>query len=201
MSPPIPPFSRINRSALLGHPVPLSVAEAIAEPDLLPMTIATLNDALCEWLALRVRPGLTRVAGGWEEWAQLDLIGQLNDNTGSTPNRRWDVERRARVYHDPDRRADLLFNAESHDATKPMLVVEILCESPLVPRPDFLNRMHFEAEHLRPQYLLPPYAGARRMILALTLDLATSTALQRHEFGVVVCTPEGYSAMWREMKG
>lgn len=201
MAAPTPPLSRIARHALLGHPVPQSVAEAATAPEFLPMTIATLNDALSEWLAHRVRPGLTRVAGGWEEWAQLDLIGQLNDNTGSTPHRRWDVERLARVYQDPDRRADLLFNAESHDATKPMLVVEILCESPLVPRPDFLNRMHFEAEHLRAQYLLPRYATARRMILALTLDLATSTALQRHDFGVVVCTPEGYSAMWREMGG
>lgn len=182
-----------------AHAVPLSVTEAATELSLLAMSQATLNDALGAWLEQRMQPGLTRVAGGWEDWAQLDLIGFLNDTTGSTPSRRWDVQRKARVYQDPDRRADLLFNAESHGAIQPMLVVEILCESPLVPRPDFLNRMHFEAEHLRAQYLVPPYATARRMLLALTLDLATSTALQRHEFGAVACTPEGYSAMWREM--
>lgn len=184
-----------------AHPVPLSVTEAAAEPSLLAMRQATLNDALGVWLRHRLQPGLTRVAGGWEEWAQLDLIGFLNDTAGSTPRRRWDVQRQARVYQDADRRADLLFNAESHGEFQPMMVVEILCESPLVPRPDFLNRMHYEAEQLRARYLLPPFAGARRMMLALTLDLATSTALQRHEFGAVAWTPAGYSAMWRELGG
>ena len=110
-----------------------------------------------------------------------------------------DVRREARVYRDPDPRADLLFNLSTSDSTRPMLVIEILGQTPLVSRPDFLNRMHHEAHQLLVENIHPNYADARRLLLAITLDLVTASALQRHGFVAAVSTPSGHSAMWREI--
>lgn len=182
----------------IGHPVPRSVADA-GRPLRLPMSLTTLNDTIIKWLPARLAPGITLVPSGWEEWAQIDLLGQLHDTLGATRNRLWDVQRNVRAFRDPDRRADLVFNTETHDDHLPVLVVEILAEAASAVRADFMNRMHFEAEQLRPEHLAPGFAGARCMLLALTVDLATSTALQRHDFGLLVSTPDGCSAMWREV--
>lgn len=188
------PFS----GSRIGHAVPLSVEKALAA-GLSPMSMATLNHAIVEWCGERDFRGVAMVTGGWEEWAQVELVGWLHETLGARVEKRWDVRRNVRVYAGHDGRADLVFNFETHDAYRPMLVIRILGESPLVPRPDFLNRMHHEAEQLRAANLLPAYAAARRMLLALTVDPSTPTVLQRHGFGAVVSTPKGSSAMWREM--
>lgn len=182
----------------IGHAVPLSVEEALAA-GLSPMTMATLNDQLTEWCTERDYRGVSTVTGGWEEWVQVELVGWLHGSLGARVEKRWDVQRNVRVYAEHDARADLVFNQETHDAYRPLLVIEILAESPLVPRPDFLNRMHYEAEQLRAARVQPAYATARRMLLALTVDPTTPTVLQRHGFGAVASTPNGCSAMWREM--
>lgn len=186
--------------ARIGHAVPLSVEEALAA-GLSPMTMATLNYALSEWLPQREFAGVCMVTAGWEDWAQVELVGWLHESLGARVEKRWDVRRNVRVFGGDDARVDLVFNSDTHGPYRPMLVIEILAESPLVPRPDFLNRMHHEAEQLRAGNLQPAYAAARRMLLALTVDPATPTVLQKHGFGAVVSTPKGHSAMWREVGG
>lgn len=198
---PRPTSFDASAEQVIGHPVPLSVHEAANTPRLLPMSQTSLNDALSHWVVQRIQPGVTLSPGGWEEWIQLDLIGWLHDSFGASPTRIWDVQRNARIHLDPDRRVDLLFNPLTHDTVHPLLAVEILAQSPLVARPDLLNRMHFEAEQLRRQYLLPGYAVARRLILAVTLDVPSSAALHHHGFGTVAAAPSGFTAMWREILG
>lgn len=192
------PGSTPRSDARIGHAVPLSVEEALAA-GLSPMSMATLNHSLLDWCTRRDFRSVSLVTGGWEEWVQVELVGWLHESLGARAEKRWDVQRNVRVYAGHDARVDLVFNRETHNAYQPILVVRILAESPLVPRPDYLNRMHYEAEQLRTARVQPAFAAARRMLLALTVDPSTPTVLQKHSFGVVVSTPHGCSAMWREI--
>lgn len=187
-------------SQRIGHAIPLSVEEALTS-GVSAMTMATINSLLPEWLGDRVSPGLSLVSGGWDDWVQVDLVGWLHGSLGAQVSKRWDIQRNVRVYNDPDLRADLVINGETCNSIQPLLVVEILAESQLVPRPDYLNRMHYEAERLRAANLRHPYASARRMMLAVTMDPTTPTLLQKHDFGAVASTPDGRAAMWRQIDG
>lgn len=194
------PSAPLDPRQRIGHAVPLSVEEALAS-ELRAMSMATLNDALMDWLPNRDLRGVSHAPGGWEEWVQVDLLGQLHVSLGGRTQARWDVRRNVRVYADHDARADMVFNSETANPYHPILVIEVLAESPLVPRPDFLNRMHFEAERLRRANIQPGYARARRMMLAVTVDPATPTVLQKYDFGAVASTRHGWAAMWREVGG
>lgn len=193
-------FSMPDPTPTRAHHVPDSVREATVVK-LLPMTVASINDTLPEWLAQRLTPGVLMVPGGWEAWAPVDLLGWLHESLGATATRRWDAQREVEVFTEPERRAALVFNATTRDLLHPMLVVDVVAESLVESRAAFLERMRVASERLRPGNLAPSYATARRMVLALTADQETTSALEEHEFGVVAMTKGGCAALWREVGG
>ena len=170
------------------------------ESPLRPITMTTVDGVLQSWLETRFTPGVTLMTGGWEDWVQFDLAGWLHQSLGGTVAHRWDVERRVRIFRDPDAQVGLLLNGRTATPACPLAAVGIVAESPLGSRPDFLNRVHAEVARLHRAHLRPPYDSAERHVLALTQDLGSVSVLQKHGFEVRADTGTVVVA-WRLVEG